>query len=122
MLFYLIRDEPLFSPANEPAVSEGKFKYSTKSLQLAPLDTVFGFLAQVDVIRYQEVMLPINNFLVSLVCRLRAERRVSNETFEHDRTKRPPIAFLTVTFHHENFGCDIVGGSDSGVCLRGIHK
>lgn len=77
-----------------------------------PSDEVFGLTTQVDIVWDDEVVLPLNNFLVCLVRRLRAERRVSDEALEHDSTQGPPITLVSVTLLEEDFRCDVVRRSD----------
>jgi len=55
--------------------------------QVIPSYQILCFAAEMDIIWEYKVIGPVDNFLVGFVGRLRAERRVSDETFEHDGTK-----------------------------------
>jgi hypothetical protein len=46
---------------------------------------------------------------------LRAEWRPADQTLEHDGSQRPPIAVKTVAVTSEDFGGDVVRGTDSGI-------
>jgi hypothetical protein len=63
---------------------------------------------------------PIDDLFVRIARILGAERRVSNQALEHDRTQRPPIALLAVPTHHEHLGRDIVWRPHSRECLLSI--
>jgi len=49
------------------------------------------------------------NFDVRLVAVLSTKRRVATKAFEHDSSKTPPIALLTVPLPREYLWCDIIG-------------
>lgn len=53
----------------------------------SPANQIFGLVAEVDVIREHEVVLPMNDLLVRLMCGFGAERWVADKTFEHDRAE-----------------------------------
>lgn len=63
------------------------------------------------------MILPVNDFLVRLVGRLGAEWRVTDEAFEHDRAKRPPVALVTIPLLQEDFWCDVIWRSDGRIGL-----
>jgi hypothetical protein len=52
-------------------------------------------------------VLPVNDLPVGVVRVLGAERRVPDETFEHDRSERPPIALVRVPLLQEDLGRDL---------------
>ena len=64
-----------------------------------------------------EVMRPIDDLLVRLVRRLGTERWIADQTLEHDRAQRPPIALVSVSLLQENLGRDIIGRPDGRICL-----
>ena len=61
---------------------------------------------------------PIYDLLVRLVRRLGTERRISDQTFKHDRAQGPPIALVSVSLLQENLGRDIIGRPDCRICLQ----
>ena len=52
-----------------------------------PPDQVLRFPTEMDIVRELQVGLPLEDFVVRLVCRLGAEGRVPDETLEHDGTE-----------------------------------
>lgn len=82
-----------------------------------PPDHVLGFSTQVDIIWEREMVWPIDDLLVRIVRVLRAEWWISDQAFEHDRTKRPPVALVSVSLKEEDLRCDIVGCSHRRVSL-----
>jgi hypothetical protein len=71
-----------------------------------------------NVIREEEVVPPIQNLFIRIVGILRAERWVSDETFKHDRTERPPITLVAIPLHQKDFRRDIIWRSDRRISLH----
>ena len=78
-------------------------------------DEIFGVFAQGYVFGEVERVWPIDDFAVGIVGVFGAERRPADKTFEHDCAGRPPVAGESVALTGENFGRDVVWGSDGGV-------
>lgn len=57
---------------------------ASAAVESEPSDHVFCFSAQMNIVWEGEMVRPIDNLLVRVVCVLRAERRVSDQAFEHD--------------------------------------
>ena len=62
-----------------------------------------------------QVAAPVYDLPIRDVRLFRTERRPSNQALKHNCPDTPPIAAKIVTFATENFGGDIIGGSNSGV-------
>ena len=69
------------------------------------------------VVGNDEIMWPIDDLLVRLVRRLRAEGRIPDETLKRDGTQRPPVAFAPVPLLQENLRRDIIRRSDGRIGL-----
>ena len=82
-----------------------------------PAHQVYCLIAQMDIIGYREMILPVNDFLVRLVGRLGAEWWVTDEAFEHDCAKRPPVALITIPLLQEYFWCDVIWRADGRIGL-----
>lgn len=67
-------------------------------MTVVPSNKVFSFTAQMDVVWEQEVMLPVDNLRVGVMCCFRAEWGVADQALERDRAQRPPVALVAVTF------------------------
>jgi len=50
-------------------------------------DQIFSFYAQSDILREDELVAPVDNLAVGVMSILRAERRVSDQAFEHDSSQ-----------------------------------
>lgn len=74
-------------------------------------------MAQVDVVGKHEVLRPVDDLLIRVVCRLRAEGRVPDQALEHDRAERPPVALVAVPLLEEDLGGDVVWRADGRVRL-----
>lgn len=70
---------------------------------------------QCNIIREVQRLSPVDNFPISVMTVLSAERRPTDEALEHDGSQRPPIAIKRVALAGEDFGGDVVRGSDSRV-------
>ena len=82
-----------------------------------PSNEILGFTAEIDVIREVKVLLPLHYLLICVVSGVRTKWWISDETFEHDGTKRPPVTFISVPFLEEYLRGDIVWRADSGISL-----
>lgn len=94
------------------------FSLSRRRYFSIPPYQVFRLLTQVNIIGEEEIMGPMHDLLVRFVRRVRTERRVANQTFEHDRPEGPPIAFVSIAFLKEYFWCNVVGCSDRRISLQ----
>lgn len=120
-----IASESIFGLSDEAADGNGQ-SASGQLLELAKNllpDHILRFLTQVNVLRELQSLPPGKNLAVGIVGILRAERWVSAEALEHDRSERPPIAFVAVTLLQEDFWRNVVRSSHgrvgelSPVCL-----
>ena len=87
-------------------------------VRYVPADHVYCLIAQMDIIGYSEMILPVNDFLVRLVGRLGAKWWVTDQAFEHDCAERPPVALVTVPLLQEDFWCDVIWRSDGRIGLQ----
>lgn len=62
-----------------------------------------------------QVPRPVHNLPVCVMRLLSAERRPTDETFEHDSAHRPPIASKVVSIAAEDLGGNVIGSTHSGV-------
>jgi hypothetical protein len=81
-----------------------------------PADEVLCLGANLLVRGEVQVSWPIDNLAVGIVRLLCAERRPADQTFEHDCANTPPIAAVVVALSTEDFGSDVIGGTNSRVC------
>ena len=86
-----------------------------------PPNHILGLSTQSNILRKPKLILPINNFPIRIMRILRTERRISNQTFKHDGSQRPPITFLTITLLEENFRSDVIRCTNCRISLRRTH-
>ena len=58
---------------------------------------------------------PSQNLAISVMRVLRAERRITAQTLEHDSAQTPPIAFVTVALLQEDLRRDVIRCTDCGI-------
>lgn len=80
-----------------------------------PADKVLGLGTDLLVGRKVQVSGPVDNLAVCVVRLLGAERRPANKTLEHDGAHTPPIAAVVVALAAEDFGSNVVRGTDGRV-------
>lgn len=74
---------------------------------------VLSLLADMDLLREEHVVGPIDDLLVRIPRIFGAEWCISNETFIHDCTKGPPVTFFAISLQQKYLGSDVVGCSYS---------
>src|SRR3569833_1024397 len=57
-----------------------------------PSNEILSRNTQLNIIREVQALSPVHNLPIGIVAVLGAERRPTNETFEHDGAERPPVA------------------------------
>lgn len=68
------------------------------------------FTTKWNVVREHESIRPIDNLPVSVMCLFGAERRPTNQTFEHDCSYRPPIAAERITLSAKDLRRNVIRG------------
>ncbi len=65
-----------------------------------------------------EVLRPVDDLVVGVVCGFGAEGWVPDQALEHDGTKRPPVALVTVSLLQEDLWSNVIRRTNGGICLQ----
>eukprot|EP00047_Mylnosiga_fluctuans_P016943 m.57569 g.57569 ORF g.57569 m.57569 type:complete len:382 (+) comp6842_c0_seq1:875-2020(+) len=87
----------------QPACAEPRGCVTAK-----PVDKVLGLGGQRRLGREHERLAPVQDLLIRLLRRVRAEGRVADEHLKHNHAQRPPVARAVVSCLVEHLGCDVV--------------
>jgi len=103
----LVHRETLVSPCHHAmgvqVISEWIF---TEAISLLA-NEIFGLARNIDLLGEDQILRPLDNLLVGISRIVGAEWCVANKAFKEDGAQRPPITFFPVSFHEENFGCNL---------------
>lgn len=78
-------------------------------------DEIFRFWRKVDFLWEVETLLPVDDFAICFMRFLGTEWRPSYEALEHNSSKGPPIALLSVSLVDEYFRRNVVGSTNGGI-------